>query len=201
MAFYSKIKWILGILLVFVLIFTTNLIDKSNFVRIKDSVVTLYQDRLIADEIIYEMSCLFHEKEIAVLTGDSLFYSRFNNKVNIGLKGFVTKFGKTRLIEEEDEVFEEFKTNFEELKVAETKYVQSGFMQKNEVIDELNSIKENLNILSKIQTDEGQRQWSISKSAMDTIELFTQMEVYLLAFLAIIIQIIILYKPAEQETE
>ena len=59
----------------------------------------------------------------------------------------------------------------------------------------LQSIKANLNNLSKIQLIEGSRQMSISKRAIDTIELYTQIEIYVLVFLAIIIQIIVMYKP------
>lgn len=36
---------------------------------------------------------------------------------------------------------------------------------------------------------------SISKQALDTVELFTQIEIYILVLLAIIIQIIVMYNP------
>ncbi|PKP42222.1 MAG: chemotaxis protein, partial [Bacteroidetes bacterium HGW-Bacteroidetes-12] len=44
----------------------------------------------------------------------------------------------------------------------------------------------------------GSRQMSISKRALDTVELFTQIEIYVLVFLAIVIQIIVMYKPKEK---
>jgi len=53
MAFYNKAKWILGILMVFVLIIATNLIDKNNFLKVRDSVVTIYEDRLVAKDLIF----------------------------------------------------------------------------------------------------------------------------------------------------
>ena len=62
MNFFNKIKWILGILIVFVLIITTNLIDRNNFVRVRDSVVTIYEDRLIVKGIIYDISKTIQEK-------------------------------------------------------------------------------------------------------------------------------------------
>ncbi|MFT6959062.1 MAG: hypothetical protein ACJA17_000150 [Polaribacter sp.] len=31
MTFYNKVKWVLGIFMIFILIIATNLIDKSNF--------------------------------------------------------------------------------------------------------------------------------------------------------------------------
>ncbi len=199
MNLFNKLKWILGILLVIVLIIATNLIDRNNFIRVKDSMVTIYEDRLVADELIFELSDLIHEKEIAVLTSDSQFFMHANNKVNAEIKNYITKFGKTKLIEEESEEFYQLKTNLEQLKKAENEMVQSNFVQKNSVLEELKSTKKNLRILSKIQLNEGGQQWSICKKAIESIELFTQMEIYLLAFLAIIIQIIILYSPSEKD--
>jgi hypothetical protein len=73
MTFYNKIKWVLGILMVFVLIVATNLIDRSNFIQVRDSVVTIYEDRLIANDLIFEISKLVQEKEIAVALSDSIF--------------------------------------------------------------------------------------------------------------------------------
>mgnify|MGYP006207280059 CR=1 FL=1 len=68
MNFYDKIKWVLGILMVFVLIITTNLLDRNNFVRVKDSVVSIYEDRLIANDLIFEISNSIKQKEIAIVT-------------------------------------------------------------------------------------------------------------------------------------
>lgn len=39
---------------------------------------------------------------------------------------------------------------------------------------------------------------SISKKAIDTVELFTQLEIYILIFLAIVIQIIVIYQPKKE---
>ncbi|MGB5942285.1 MAG: hypothetical protein WBG71_05340 [Leeuwenhoekiella sp.] len=59
-------------------------------------------------------------------------------------------------------------------------------------------MKTNLDDLAKIQLDEGSRQMSISKRAVDTVELFTQIEIYLLVFLAIVVQIIVMYNPKKK---
>jgi hypothetical protein len=46
----NKIKWSVGLLLVIVLIVSTNFIDQNNFQRIQDSVTSIYEDRLIAKD-------------------------------------------------------------------------------------------------------------------------------------------------------
>lgn len=199
MGFYAKFKWILGILLIFVLIIMTNLIDKNNFVRVRDSVVTIYEDRLIANDLIFEKLKLVQEKEVAVKTLDSTFYENRNLKVNDNLQSLISKFEKTKLTPKEATVFNDFKSNVKVLQNAETKFINSSYNSTSKVSSAINSLKTNLNDLSKIQLNEGSRQMSISKRAVDSVELFTQIEIYMLVFLAIIIQIVVMYNPKEKK--
>jgi hypothetical protein len=74
----------------------------------------------------------------------------------------------------------------------------ANFSVEPELNEQISAIKQILAELSKIQLNEGGRQMSISKKAIDTVELFTQIEIYLLVFLAIIIQIIVMYKPKQK---
>ena len=47
MRWFDKLKWLLIIGVVFALVLATNLIDRRNFRNINDSVVSIYQDRLV----------------------------------------------------------------------------------------------------------------------------------------------------------
>jgi hypothetical protein len=198
MTFYNKLKWILGILMVFVLIIATNLIDKNNFVRVRDSVVTIYEDRLIANDLLFEMLKLVQQKELAVSLSDSIFFNIENSKVNNNLQSLVSKFEHTKLTTEETYIFNELNKNIQSLLASESKFIASGFGDNSKVINHIENLKINLSDLSKIQLNEGSRQMSISKRALDTVELFTQIEIYILVFLAILIQIIVMYKPKEK---
>lgn len=198
MTFYNKAKWVLGILMVFVLVITTNLIDRSNFLKVKDSVLAIYEDRLVAYDLIFEMSKSFQEKEVATAISDSFFFSERNNQVNIDIQESVLRFERTKLTVEEENLFNDFKNNLDSLNRSETSYIQSKFVQKAPLFNQISKVKENLYDLSKIQLNEGGRQMTISKRAIDTVELFTQLEIYVLIFLAILIQIIVIYKPKEK---
>ena len=197
MAFYNKAKWILGILMVFVLIIATNLIDKNNFLKVKDSVVTIYEDRLVVKDLIFYMSKSIQEKEIAVATTDTLFFLEQNKQINKEIKDLVFKYEQTKLTVKEDKLFNTFKTNLEALKAAEMAFIQSKFIEKASLNNQISNLKDNLYDLSKIQMYEGKKQMSISKKAIDSVELFTQIEIYILILLAVIIQIIVIYKPKE----
>lgn len=200
MALFKKIKWILGILMVFMLIITTNLIDRNNFLQVRDSVITIYEDRLVAKDIIFQLSKLVHEKEMAVAVSDSVFFSGRNKQVNTQIEDLITDFGKTKLTSEEKLLFEKFKDNVASLKKSEGDFVQSVFVQKAPLVKRISDVKENLHYLSKIQMSEGRKEMSITKKAIDTVELFTQIEIYILILLAIIIQILVIYNPKDKET-
>lgn len=195
MSFYNKVKWVLGILMIFVLIVTTNLIDRNNFVRVKDSVVTIYEDRLIANDLIFEISKSVQEKEVAVVLKDSTFFKRANTQVNKNIRNLISEFELTKLTSEESYVFNELKENIKLLIDSESNFSNLNFLNSNYVLAHISKIKDNLSDLSKIQLNEGKRQMSISKKAINTVELFTQIEIYILVFLAIIIQIIVMYNP------
>jgi len=197
MTFYNKVKWVLGILMIFILILATNLIDKNNFVRVKDSVVAIYEDRLIANDLIYEISNSIQEKEIAVAVSDSVFFLDRNKQVIKDIHGFVYRFEQTKLTTKERQVFNDFKKNLESLRNFETAFIQSKFVQNTALVKRISEVKDNLYDLSKIQLDEGKKQMSISEKAISSVELFTQIEIYILIFLAILIQIIVIYKPKD----
>lgn len=184
--------------MIFILILTTNLIDRNNFVRVRDSVVTIYEDRVIANDLIFDMSQSIHKKEIAVISLDSSFFKTTNEKINEDSESLISRFELTKLTAEEQNVFNKLRRNLKALNKLENTFVNSNFNYKTEVVKNISKIKQNLGGLSKIQLNEGRKQMSISKHALDTVELFTQIEVYFLVFLAVTIQIIILYNPKKE---
>lgn len=78
MTFYNKIKWVLGILIIFALIITTNLIDKNNYSKVGNSIVTIYEDRLIAKDLIFKISNAIHKKEVAAISANTAFFETTN---------------------------------------------------------------------------------------------------------------------------
>lgn len=201
MNIYDKLKWILGILMVFALIVITNLIDKNNFTRVKDSVVSIYEDRLVVNDLIFEMSKLVQDKEMAIVVSNVDFYSKKNTSVDEQIQGFITSYEDTRLTTQERKVFNIFKDNIQQLSKMESTIVSNGFKDKEILINLIFEIKENLYDLTKIQLNEGKRQMSISQKAIDKVELFTQIEIYVLIFLAVVVQIIVMYNPKKKKLD
>jgi DNA gyrase/topoisomerase IV subunit A len=195
MSLFNKVKWILGIFVIFLLIITTNLIDKNNFTRVKEAVVTIYEDRLVAKDIIFEISKLIHYKELALFKNDASFFAFANSESNEKIDDYIIEYQKTQLTRNEGQVFSSFLENISGLNVIEKRYLVNNNDQKIAFADQIKKIKKNLYNLSEIQLTEGKNQLDISKKALETIDLYTQIEIYFLILLAIIIQIIVLYTP------
>jgi hypothetical protein len=195
MSFLNKLKWILGILVVFLLIIATNLIDRNNFVKVRNSVVSIYEDRLVVKGLILDMTDIVHKKELAIVQEDSVFYADKINSLNQEMNLLISRFEKTELTKQENKKINELKTEHKILVKHEKQlsaFTSEAFNSLRPKIDEL---KAGLKSLSNIQLKEGKRQMLISKKAVDSVELFTQIEIYFLVFLAIIIQLIVMYKP------
>ncbi|MEK6481523.1 MCP four helix bundle domain-containing protein [Catalinimonas sp. 4WD22] len=195
MKLYNKIKWVLSILLVFIIVLTTNLIDRDNFNRLRQSIVTIYEDRLIVNDLIYEMTSLIQDKQIALLKSDSVFFQQQSRQINNKIEAIIARYEETKITQEEGIIFDRFKENIERLADIEAEYMASGFENEESMMNQIITLKENLYDLSKIQLKEGKRQMDFSQRTMDTIELFTQIEIIFLVVMAVLIQIIILYKP------
>jgi hypothetical protein len=197
MSVYNKIKWVLGILMIFVIIVATNLIDKDHFDKINGVVVTIYEDRLVAYDLIYDMTNAIHEKELALRTADSSFFSTRNELVNTKIEEAIANFSHTKLTDGEKKIFKSVKKDFEVMKRDEEVARQNQFATKDELLADIQQFKKDLTELTEIQMKEGKRQVSASKNTFALVELFTQIEIIILVALAIIIQLIILYKPKD----
>ncbi|KAB2804303.1 MCP four helix bundle domain-containing protein [Phaeocystidibacter luteus] len=189
---FTKLKWILGILMVFVLILGTNLIDRDSFSRMRDSVVTIYEDRLIASDIIFDVSQILHEKELALAIGDTSQYSSTISEQTFELQTLIDRYDHTHLTDDEQVVWRRVKSSISTLLETEESLVSSKFEKPNAARNQINKIQEHLETLAKIQIVEGERQKNISEDVIDTVELFTHIEIYMLVFLALAVQVIIL---------
>ncbi len=193
----NKVKWIAGILLVFVIIVTTNLIDRSNFNRLRYSVTTIYEDRIVANDLIFKMSRLIHEKEMAVATADSSFFYDENDEVNRDINDLIGQYEQTKLTNRERKIFNDLKEDLVKLSGLEKKLAGSDSEPDTELMSNLNDINNNLHDLSEVQLNEGKVQMSASNKTMESIDVFTQVEIVFLIIMGVLIQIIILYKPKD----
>ena len=197
MTLFSKIKWIAGILLIITIVLTTNLIDRNNFGQLKESVTSIYEDRVVASDIIFEITLLIQEKEIALATSDSAFYSSKNEENNQKIDEFMRRYEQTQLAPNEREVFTGLKRDLDKLEELEASISESGFENNAQIFERIEAIVLSLYDLSKVQLSEGRRKMIQSNNTMESIEFFTQIEIIFMIIMAIFVQVIILYRPKE----
>lgn len=193
----EKIKWVLAVFIVFLVILGTNLIDRRNFNQLKGSVETIYNDRIVASDLIYRMADLLRKREIVVVTGDTINYNAQLNAFNNRFEDFIAEYRNTKLTELEQIELGRVVDAEDQLSRAESQYVISGQYDLQVVIKRYDQVYEHMDLLSNIQLEESARQKRISEKAMDTVELFTNVEIYMLVFLAVLAQIIILYRSKQ----
>jgi hypothetical protein len=194
MKIFTKIRWVASILLVFFIVLMTNIIDRDNFNRLSYSVTTMYEDRIVASDLLFDISKIIKEKQIATLTSDINFFQNQNDKLNQEIDQLVANYELTKLTEKERLTLNQLQA---ELKVLKQKEKSPGNLSNAEVLKSIKKIDEHLYKLSKIQLQEGKQQLFISNRAKDTIRLYTQAEIIFLILMAVLVQIIILYKQKE----
>lgn len=194
MNIFTKIRWVASILLVFFIVLITNIIDRDNFNRLTNSVKTMFEDRIVASDLLFDITRIIKEKQIAVLTSDTNFFKNQNNKLNQEIDQLLGRYEITKLTEKEKRHFNLLQ---EELKSLKQKEKSDVNLSNGELIKSIAIIDEHLYKLSKIQLQEGKEQVLISNKAKDTINLYTQGEIIFLIIMAVLVQIIILYKPKE----
>ncbi|MGR3810313.1 MCP four helix bundle domain-containing protein [Jiulongibacter sp. NS-SX5] len=194
MSLFEKIKWVLGILLVFIIVLTTNLVDRSNFNRIRSSVETIYEDRIVVNDLIFEISTIVHKKEIALRTGNASFFERENEIMNENIEGLISRYELTRITPNERIALNHLKTNLNDIEELESTLNPSEIPGSASIISKLERVKNNLTELSKIQLREGKKEKLTSDKTFETVDLFTKIEMVFLIVMGVLIQIIILYK-------
>lgn len=192
MSTFNKVSWVLGIGMVIALIMMTNTMDKKHFGKVKNSVVTIYEDRLLAKNIVFELSRLMHEKDLANALSDAEFFGEKNKAINKNIEELTSRFSTTKLISDEQKVLADLERNFSKLKEAEA---ETNLIDKAKYQEFSQKISNNLTALSNIQLEEGKRQSIISRDAVNQIEYFTKIENWILIILAVIMIAGVIYQP------
>lgn len=199
----NKIKWSVGLLLVIVLIVSTNFIDQNNFQRIQDSVTSIYEDRLIAKDLLFDIQLEIHDKELLLAENkDSILLSNRSSSQK-KIEGFIEDFSKTALTRNEERIFERLKEESSLLFSLETTYFHTANDQTSyaRLKGQTKKINNTIAQLSDIQIAEGQRQMHVGRKAMESIDLLTQLEIWIMIILGILIQVVILYSPKNESED
>ena len=196
MKWSSKITCIIVFLTSLLLIFSMGRVNVRYFSEVKKSVEDIYKDRLVVNGMIIELQQLLHQKELAIVSEDSLFWERTNSSINLQLEELIREFRETYLTSLESETLDRFSSGIKKLKDLEGKVFfenkkMNDFIKKS-LLENLSSLKIDLKTLSSIQLAEGKRKLYISDKAVEEMKLHQTIENYAILVIGILIIITIL---------
>lgn len=195
MNLFNKIKWALALSGVFLLILATNLIDKNNFARMEESVDNIYNDRLLAKEVLLDIAIKFHKKELAYSLNDSIYLRNQNDVINAEISRLLKMFNRLESTKKEDYSLNSLNRNHSELIKLESNLSPKDNLYTPQCAEIFSAINKNIIELAAEQVREGKSQNFIARRAIENVKLFSQIEIYFLIFLGLMMQFIILYNP------
>ena len=190
----KKLKWTAALLIVFLLIIATNLVDRQHFRRVKESVVAMYEDRLVVKDLIFELKLLVDQKKLALLTENEAFFADQNEQVNDSIDALVERFYATQLTAEERDYLNAFVEKTETLRPIEER-VYTDPQAEEQLANSLHALESDLYVLSKIQLSEGKVQLMKASKSVNAMDYLTNLELIALIVIAVFVIFIWVYNP------
>jgi len=199
----QKIRAGIALGIVFLLIIATNQIDSNHFSIVKKTLTTVYEDRILVKNYIYNISRLLDKKQHALRENDLSQLDSLNQIANDSIRTLVTKFANTYLTEKEAVHFQSLQSSLNSLFNQETQLNTKSIDKDLPTMDVIENyylkIYEDLDALSKIQIEESKRNIMQSNRSIDTSDLISRIEIGVLIFIGILLQLLIFLKPLKSK--
>jgi hypothetical protein len=187
----NRINFGLALTIVFLLVFATNRVDKKHFETIQSTLTSLHNDRVLAQEYVYKMSGIIHQKRLILVDSASK-----GNKAALNQKfeTLIDVFSDTELTKNESKTFSNLKRDFEKLKNSEISVSVNNTETNQEEIKLLNTLESDLDNLSFIQLSESKNLINLAQKSLDSNSLISNFEIGFLILIGIILQFTIFYR-------
>ena len=196
-----KTKIAIALILVMFLIFAKSLVDKSNVDELEASFVTVYEDRLVVQDYIFNITELLFRMRLVVANTESFEqYLAVKNQVidyHEQILAIISSFERTYLTPKEEQYLNDFKelvskkleiqSYFSSMETSEKNYENSVLRFNSDFERVFNDLKE----LSKIQLLEGKKLANLSYRIKARSDIWLQFEYAVLFILLIIISMLI----------
>jgi hypothetical protein len=184
----------------FFLVLFSNRLDNRHFETIQNTVNSVYKDRVVVQNLIYELSTILHKKALR-FSLDQTNYEAFtieNNEVAT----ILTAFRKTELTSKEYNLLLELSEDFDHFLTLEKKMIspQVTAHQKTEVLTALNSMRQQLDGLAKIQLEESEQLTELSNKSLGMNVLMSRLELGLMIVIGIAMMALIFYPIKKKVT-
>ncbi len=198
---------IIGILLL--MLYGKNLIERQSFRSISSTFTEVYNDRLVVEGYIFKISeKLFKIQKLVDHCDLDYDYSKVVNEISAHEKeilNLVGEFEATNLTEQEATYLNDFKKIIEtdlNIKSYNLLYTDSSGVNKEQVKiydQKISRAQQDLDNLSKIQLEEGEKLISKAKVLINRSQIWAQFEVALLIILVVVMFLLLFRKSADQK--
>jgi hypothetical protein len=195
---------IIGILLM--LLYVKNLLERQSFSSISNTFTEVYNDRLIVEGYIFQISeKLFQIQKLVDHCNIDYDYSKVINEISSNEKSIleiIADFEATNLTEEEAGYLTDFKKIIEtdlNIKSYDLLYSDSSGINRAQVKiydQKISLARKDLENLSKIQMQEGEKLINKAKVLINRSQIWAQFEVALLIIL-VIVMFLLLFRKSE----
>ncbi|WP_317194453.1 Tar ligand binding domain-containing protein [Allomuricauda sp. CAU 1633] len=186
----QRSRLLLVLAISFVLIMIANVMDYGYILRTQNTVNSVYKDRVVAQDYIYQLSGLFYQKELS-LGGNTVFFEPKNDSI----ASLMSRFGETKLTRSESGFYIDLRKNYAQLISLEEKLEQqtetTGKTRKHIQL-ELQEIRKNLDDLEGIQFTEGAQMTQRSNRALGMNTILSHVELVFLVIIGFIVMNMVL---------
>lgn len=195
-----KVSAALLLAAIFVLVFVKNQVDSNHVTQLGHSFSSVYEDRLMVESYIYQLSEHLFRKKIMIDSCDNAFTAGIIKPLIDGhtraIEDIIADYETTKLTEAEAEYFSLFKDNVTKLVSVENAYLQNAdpreMSSAKAIIDkQFNEASANLGKLSAIQVSEGKMLNDHSKKIVAGSSLLTQFEMGILIAIGLMILVLV----------
>lgn len=195
----QKIKVAISLAVIIVMVLMTNFLNKRYFIQLQNSFSSVYEDRLMVEVYIYNIANNLHEKRKLweEMDKDNISTAtEIDKEIDESIHTLVLNYEKTVLTEQESILFSKLKVKLTELsEMEESLFLQVGeeiypdmIARANELLDDIST---NLDALSDIQQEEGQRLIEKSKQIIASSKTASKLELIILIGIGLVVQALI----------
>ncbi|MEY8019365.1 hypothetical protein ACA086_14625 [Muriicola sp. E247] len=188
----QKIQIGLILAMAFVLILGSNRLDQRHFSTIQTTVTSVYNDRVVVQDYIYQLSTIFHNKELELVKNDIPDTSQ-NEKAG----QLLIDFGNTELTIDEQKYLNTLNGQFGKLQDLENKIANpSNNIEADLGIiarKTLDEIQLSLDALAQIQLSESLLLTKLSQKSLGMNIMLSKLEVVIMIIIGIVMLALIFY--------
>jgi hypothetical protein len=194
--FSIKQRILVGLVLAtaFLLVLGSNLLDRKYFSTIQASVKSIYDDRIVVQDYIYQLQDMAHEMEVALLKGEYVQGNERSEKI----KALLADFSRTKLTRDEARLLERLDRQFSDLEPSGTTNASKEGKPLAEAkvlpqLPQLAQIRQTLDGLEEIQLEQSDMLTQLSEKTLGVNRMLSNLEVVFLVIIGISILVLAFY--------